>query len=177
MSARSEKWDAAALLIIDVQQGLFQRSNPVYKAKELLENINALVERAHSADIPVFYIQHANKSTLVQGSDKWQLHPQMQPVEGDFVIHKRHGNAFKETSLGPELESRQIKKLVATGLLTNACVKATCIAAEKLGYEVILVRDGHSNFDKQAARVIEEWHKKLGNGIVELRSTREMDFK
>jgi nicotinamidase-related amidase len=176
MNTRSEKWDAAALLVIDVQQGLFQRSNPIYKAKELLENINTLVKRAHGAGIPVFYIQHANKGTLVQGSDEWQLHPQMQPVEVDFIIHKRHGNAFKDTTLGQELESRQINRLVATGLLTNGCVKATCIAAQKLGYEVILVQDGHSNFNRQAASVIEEWHRKLGNGIVELRSTGEIDF-
>jgi nicotinamidase-related amidase len=174
MSAK--KWDGVALLVIDVQQGLFQRSNPIYKAQELLENINTLVERAHRADIPVFYIQHANKGTLVQDSDEWQLHPQMQPVERDFIIYKRHGNAFKDTTLGQELESRKIKKLVATGLLTNGCVKATCIAAQKLGYEVILVRDGHSNFNEQAASVIEEWHQKLGDGIVELRSTREIDF-
>lgn len=32
-----------ALLIIDVQSELFQKSSPIYKAKELLENIQALL--------------------------------------------------------------------------------------------------------------------------------------
>jgi nicotinamidase-related amidase len=30
-----------ALLVIDVQNGLFRKSTPVYQAQQLLENINA----------------------------------------------------------------------------------------------------------------------------------------
>ena len=32
-----------ALLVIDVQQGLFERSTPIYKADQVLENIHMLV--------------------------------------------------------------------------------------------------------------------------------------
>jgi nicotinamidase-related amidase len=39
-----------ALLIIDVQQGLFKK--PTYKADELLHNINALIDRAHRGGVP-----------------------------------------------------------------------------------------------------------------------------
>ena len=35
-----------ALLVIDVQQGLFKKSAPIYMADRLLENINALANRA-----------------------------------------------------------------------------------------------------------------------------------
>ena len=37
-----------------------------------------------------------------------------------------------------------VKKLIITGLLTHGCVKGACLDAKKLGYEVVLVEDGHS---------------------------------
>jgi len=33
--------------------------------------------------------------------------------------------------------------------------------AKELGYRVILAQDGHSNFSKQAAKLVEEWNQKL----------------
>jgi len=168
--------DNVALLIIDVQRGLFERPNPIYRANDLLEHINTLAERAHHAGVPVIYIQHANKTTLAKGSEAWQLHPGLQPAAQDVVIHKRHGNAFQETDLEDELKLRDIRSVVVTGLVTHGCVKATCMGAKDLGYEVILVKDGHSNFNKQAAKLIDEWNRKLGDGVAELRLAEEIDF-
>jgi nicotinamidase-related amidase len=65
---------------------------------------------------------------------------------------------------------------VVTGLVTHGCVKATCMGAKDLGYEVILVKDGHSNFNKQAAKLIDEWNRKLGDGGAEPRLAEEIDF-
>jgi nicotinamidase-related amidase len=173
-----EKRNGIGLLVIDVQKGLFRRPTPVYNAQPLLENISTLIERARDADVPVFYIQHANKSLLVEGTDDWQLHPQLQPLNGDCVIHKRHGSAFKGTSLREELETRNIGWLVVTGLVTRGCVRATCIDAKKHGYNVVLVKDGHSSYHRQAARLVEEWNEKLrGDGVVELRTAREIYFR
>jgi len=42
---------------------------------------------------------------------------------------------------------------------------------------VILVRDGHSNYNKQAANLIEEWNQKLSTEMVELKSTSEIAFR
>ncbi|MEW6367725.1 MAG: isochorismatase family protein [Acidobacteriota bacterium] len=62
------------------------------------------------------------------------------------------------------MDSRGIGSLVVTGLVTYACVRATCMGAKKLGYRVILARDGHSNYSKHAAQVIEDWIRELGAG-------------
>jgi nicotinamidase-related amidase len=94
--------DKTALLVIDVQKGLFERSTRVYRADDLLDTINALVGRAHHAGAPVVYVQHANKGNLKKGTDGWQLHPRLKPAEGDLVIQKQHGNAFEETELDHE---------------------------------------------------------------------------
>jgi nicotinamidase-related amidase len=165
-----------ALLVIDVQQGLFKRSTPIYQAEVLLKNINTLVERAHCASTPVFYIQHSNQKILLYGSQDWKIHPALHPLETDGVIHKLHGHAFEETSLKEELDSRDIGKVVVTGLVTQGCVRATCIGAEELGYKVVLASDAHSNYHKQAAKIIEEWNQKLGEKTVELKSTGVIDF-
>jgi nicotinamidase-related amidase len=58
-----------ALLIIDVQRGLFNRSSPVYKAKELLASINALEDRAREQGAPIVYVQQCNDSLLVEGTE------------------------------------------------------------------------------------------------------------
>jgi len=165
-----------ALLIIDVQQGLFEKSTPIYKAAELLDNIHSLVERAHRSDVPVFYIQHSGQKTLLQGSPNWHLHPQLQPLATDHIVHKQHGNAFEETVLQESLQSMNITTLIVTGLVTHGCIRATCLGARQLGYRVILVKDAHSNYSKMAAEIIEEWHQKLSAEQVELRSTAEVAF-
>ena len=166
-----------ALLVIDVQQGLFGRSIPIYQADELLKNIGTLVDRAHRAGAPVFYVQHSSDKILVEDSDEWQLHPRLRPLKKDRIIHKHHGSAFQDTPLGEELEAKRIRRLVVMGLVTHGCVRATCVDASKRGYQVTLVSDGHSNFHKQAAKVIKEWNQKLSDGIVQLKLTQEIDFR
>jgi nicotinamidase-related amidase len=165
-----------ALLIIDVQQGLFNRSTPIYNAQGLLDNITTLVECAHRAGVPVVYVQHANQGSLAEGTQDWQLHPRLHPLDKDWLIHKRHGSAFQATPLKARLEADGIARLVVTGLVTHGCVRATCLDAVKLGYQVVLVQDGHSNFHKQAAQLIEEWNHKLGESGIELRAAQEISF-
>ncbi|MFA4953844.1 MAG: isochorismatase family protein [Patescibacteria group bacterium] len=105
-----------ALLIIDVQRDLFEKSTPVYRGDLLLKNINALVDRAHAAGAPVFYVQHSTKTTLIQGSRGWQLHPALKPRKTDHFIRKHHGNAFEDTPLKIELDALHVSKVVVVGL-------------------------------------------------------------
>ncbi len=174
-SKQSDKSNAA-LLVIDVQQGLFEKSTPIYKAEELLENITSLVERAHHEGVPVFYVQHSDGRTLVKWSPEWQLHAQLQPLGMDFTVHKQHGNAFEDTNLDETLKARNVTSLIITGLVTHGCVRATCLGGRQLGYRVILVKDAHSNYNKQAAELIQEWNQKLSAKQIELKSTSEIAF-
>jgi nicotinamidase-related amidase len=153
---------AAALLVIDVQQGLFRKSTPIFRAEPLLDTIATLVERAHAANLLVVYIQHASDKVLPFGSADWQFHPRLHPGEDDLIVHKQHGNAFEDTSLHRELAARGVGRVIVTGLVTHGCVRATCEGALALGYTVVLAADGHSSYSKDAARLVEEWNRKLG---------------
>ncbi len=165
-----------ALLVIDVQKGLFNKTIPIFKANDLLSNINLLVEKAQKNHVPIIYIQHSNDTILAYGSDDWQLHSDIQPTNKDFLIHKKHGNAFEETSLGVLLQSKSVNSLVITGLVTHGCVKATCIGALEIGYQVTLVEDGHSNYSKDAADLINKWNQKLYDLGAKIVKTQEIDF-
>jgi len=47
-----------AVLVIDMQRGLFDDSPRPYEADEVIERINALTARARAAGAPVVLIQH-----------------------------------------------------------------------------------------------------------------------
>jgi nicotinamidase-related amidase len=164
------------LLIIDVQAGLFQHPTPIYKAQELLEKLNLLIENAHQAGAPVVFIQHNNQNHLLKDSPAWQLHPALRPEPHDLHIDKQHGDAFEDTPLGAELEAREIRRVVACGLVTHGCVRATCLGALQRGYGVTLASDAHSNYHKKAGELIEEWNQKLSEAGVRLLTTAEVSF-
>lgn len=163
-----------ALLVIDVQRDLFAKGIPIYKADEVVQNINTLVARAHAAGAPVVYVQHASKSHLLEDSEGWQLHPALHPTGTDIMVRKTHPSSFEDTTLGDELSKRGVTQVVVTGLVTHGCVKATALAAIELRYKATVVTDAHSSFSKDAARLIEEWNQKLGEAGAHLAATRDV---
>jgi nicotinamidase-related amidase len=166
----------SAVLVIDVQQGLFERSAPIFQAEKMLQNINYLAEKAHRERVPVVYIQHSSDKTLKKGTRQWQFHDQIRPQEGDPHIHKHHGNAFQETNLYQKLQDLNVTRIIVTGLVTQGCVRATCLGGLELGFQVVLARDAHSNYSKTAAAMITKWHSKLADAGVELIETGKISF-
>ena len=165
-----------SLLVIDVQQALFTQPNPIYNASKLILTINSLVNRSHLRGIPVVYVQHSNQSMLKEGTPGWQIHPDINPLETDLLIHKTQGNAFIDTPLQNELESQDVKNLLITGLVTHQCIRSTCLGGLELGYRVFLVEGGHSNFRKDAAKVIEKLQLELEEAGVLLVSPNGIAF-
>ena len=92
------------------------------------------------------------------------------------MIHKKHGNAFEETFLGDLLQSKSVNSLVITGLVPVVCAKATSLGALETGYQVTLVKDGHSNYSKDAPDLIEKWNQKLSENGVVVKSAEEIKF-
>ena len=163
-----------ALLIIDVQRDLFEKSTPVYQGDLVLKNINTLVDRAYAAGAPVFYVQHSTKTTLLEGSGGWQLHLALKPRKTDHFIRKHHGNAFEDTRLKGDLDTLHVGGVVE--LITDGCVQATCKGAHALGYDVTLVEDAHSTNSAGSGQIIDKWNTKLSRGIVRLQATADVDF-
>ena len=114
-----------ALLIIDVQNGLFTKKIPIFNSNILLKNINKLENRARKSNTTIIYVQHDNEGFLLKNTKPWELHPNLNPSDNDIFIFKKHGNSFKNTNLYKELKGREINTLIITGLVSHGCVKAT----------------------------------------------------
>jgi len=166
----------SALLVIDVQYGLFHESTPIYKAKTLLDNVLSLVSRAQAAGVPVIYVQHCEEEGLVKDTEAWQLHPRLAPRPTDPLVFKEYGNAFKATPLQEILTARGVNRLVLCGLMTPYCVQSTCLGALALGYPVTLAADAHSTNGEQVAKVIKEWNTKLQAAGAVIKPTVEITF-
>lgn len=165
-----------ALLIIDVQRALFTRPTPVYMDKRMIEVINSLVDLAHLYHVPVIYIQHSNQSILKEGTDGFKLHPGLKPGPEDMNIIKKQGNAFQGTTLQSIMESRSLENLIVTGMVTQGCIRATSLGGVELGYNMFLIKGGHSNYNVDAPAIIEAHEEDLENAGVKLVTIDELAF-
>jgi len=167
----------AALLVIDVQNGLFRASTRVFNEKQFLENVNALITRAHAAGAPVFMIQHSADRFLVEGTDDWLVQPDVVRDQREIPVHKKHGDSFEGTDLGEHLARLGIRHVVVSGMVTHGCVKNTVLGALKRGYQVTLVKDAHTSYSKDAAQFVREWNEKLEQKGAGLRAASEVVFQ
>ncbi len=140
-----------ALLIIDVQRGLFDAAPRPFEADLVVGRINALTARARDAGVPVFLIQHENAGELQHGSGNWQLEPNLAVSASDTTIRKTTPDSFLGTGLQDLLTQHGIEQLVICGYACEFCVDTTVRRAAALGYPVILAADAHTTHDKAHA--------------------------
>jgi nicotinamidase-related amidase len=174
-----------ALLVIDVQVGIIDGLN-AYRGSEVVETIDNLLAKARAEQTPVIYVQHdgGTGDLLELGSQGWQIHPQITPKDGEPVVAKRACDSFFETELQSELEKRGIDRLVMTGCQTEYCVDTTARRAVTLGYDVVLVGDGHTTVDTialTAAQIISHHNAVLagfqaGKHAIAVQKSDEVSF-
>lgn len=133
----------AALLVIDVQQGVVANS---WQRDEVVENCRKMVDHARDSEVPVIWIQH-EADDLPRDSDDWHLVPDLVPVDGEARIYKEYSDSFAATDLIKILTDLDIGHLVISGAQTNACVRATTYRAASEGFDVTLVQDAHTTED------------------------------
>jgi nicotinamidase-related amidase len=141
-----------ALLIIDVQQGLFDETPGPADAEAVIGCINALSARARAGDVPVILVQHEVPGTeLEHGSPGWQLDSRLQATSSDCRIRKTTPDSFLRTGLDEVLAFSGVEQLVICGYATEFCVDTTTRSAAAHGYAVILAADAHTTHDKAHA--------------------------
>jgi nicotinamidase-related amidase len=73
--------------------------------------------------------------------------PELKLSGAEVVFEKRRPNAFEMTELAGSLRSHGASGVVITGMKTQYCVDSTCRAARDLGFDVVLIGDGHTCSD------------------------------
>jgi len=139
-----------AVLVIDVQVGLFSAKPPPFEAEAVIARINAIMAKARQAGAPVVFIQHDGEPAepdLAPFSEGWKLHPDLQVRPGELVIRKTTCDAFYGTALESELRSRGITTLLLMGFATDFCVDSTLRSAASKDFRIIVVADAHTTAD------------------------------
>lgn len=132
--------DRSVLLVVDVQNGVMKDA---WDAPRIISNVARAVERARVARAPVIWVQHADDE-LPRESPEWEIVPQLVPADGEPRIHKSFNSAFEDTNLDDALAQVGATRIVLTGAATNWCIRATAYGALDRGYDLTLIRDGHT---------------------------------
>jgi len=141
----------AALIIIDMQNGMAdpaagKRNNP-----DAEQNIGALLRAWRSAGATVVHVRHISKTV---GSPFWpgqagvEFQQRFAPLPDAYVMEKNVPDAFINTGLERWLRVRGIGELVIVGVSTNNSVEASARTAGNLGFMTHVVADACFAFAK-----------------------------
>lgn len=143
-----------------------------YAMDSVIGKLEKLLRKARFQGVPIYYAQHHNPNGFPQyGSAEWELIPQIAPKNEDTIIHKTTPDIFLNTNLHQQLEEQKINRVVIGGIQSADCVDTSCRRAFSLGYDVVLIKDGHTTFDNQILKakqiiahhnqIIENWFGKV----------------
>jgi len=160
----------AALLIMDIQQGVMARftSDDGY-----LPRLGEAIAAARGAGMPVIYVTvsfrpgHPEVSSrnstfaaaaaagwFVQDDPATDIHPAVAPQAGDVVVVKRRVSAFAGSDLAIVLTAGGIDSLVLAGAATSGVVLSTVRQAADLDYQLTVLSDGCLDADPEVHRVL-----------------------
>ena len=172
---------ATALVVIDVQVAMFDPDDPVHGGEELLATLGRLLASAREAGSAVVFIQQDGRvgSALAPGAPGHAIHGALSPWAGESVVRKTMPDAFFATELDAVLHRRGVRRLVLCGIQTDLCVDTTCRRACSLGYDVTLVRDGHSTWPRlglSAEKIVAHHNDILGDWFATAQDAADIRF-
>ena len=132
-----------ALLVIDAQNGVV---GDTYERDTVVANVRTVVDRARAAEVPVVWVQHSSDN-LVQGSEQWEIVPELSPDASELLVQKRYPDSFEGTTLESVLTDLAVGRLVVVGAQTDECIRSTLHGALVRGYDATLVSDAHTTED------------------------------
>jgi nicotinamidase-related amidase len=137
-----------ALLVVDMQVGLFEGDSPRYDAQGVIQRINEIARAVRAAGGVVIFIQHEDHGGLQRGTEGWEILPALERVDADLCVHKQACDSFYETNLSDLLEHYGAQEIIITGCATDFCVDTTVRAAASRDYDVVVAEDAHTTRDR-----------------------------
>ena len=137
-----------ALIVIDMQVGLFEGDPPRHDADGVIRRINEIAGVVRASGGMVIFIQHEDDGGLKRDTQGWEILPALERMDTDLSVRKQACDSFYETELADLLEQHGARQLIITGCATDYCVDTTIRAAASRNYEVVVVKDGHTTKDR-----------------------------
>lgn len=135
-----------ALVVIDIQNDITKNY------REIIGNINRAIDWAAENKIPVVYIKHNNLSdgtrTFKPDTHGAELVHEMKIVS-ENIFTKTKGNALTSESFADFIEKNGITDFYVAGADAAACVKSTCFNMRKADYNVTVLSDCITSYDKK----------------------------
>ena len=182
-----------ALVIIDVQNAVLHWQLPPERQRlvdaaqtAMVLRLQGVLKQARAASVPVVFVQHNDPpgEALANGSPGWQVRAEIAPRPGEAIVQKLDCDSFHGTDLLEHLQAAGVTRLVICGNATQFCIDTTCRRAVSLGYDVVLLSDGHmgGDYGGLSFEQIVSHHNAVLNGFsagdhrIELRPAADVSF-
>ncbi|QMV75102.1 isochorismatase family protein [Comamonas piscis] len=127
--------DNCALVLIDQQAGLAFGVQSISQ-QTMLNNAVALARTAVAFDLPVVISTSATK--VYSGP----LMPALRNVLPQHeILDRRNMNVFEDAAVDAAILATGRKKLLFSGMFTEACISFAALSAQESGYESLVVTD------------------------------------
>jgi nicotinamidase-related amidase len=154
-----------ALVIIDIQNDITKNY------KEVIGNINHAIEWAVDNNIHVIYIRHENLSagtrTFKSNTRGSELVPDLKMVSKN-VFTKYKGNALTSEEFSDFISKNEIRDFYISGADAVACVKSTCYNLRKENFDVSVLSDCITSYDKRKIDEMLHYYESNGCKIIRL---------
>jgi nicotinamidase-related amidase len=154
-----------ALVVIDIQNDITKNY------KEVIGNINQAIDWAVNNTIHVVYIRHENLSagtrTFKSNTHGSKLASDLKIVS-ENVFTKYKGNALTSEGFSDFISKNNICDFYISGADAVACVKSTCYNLRKENYEVNVLSDCITSYDKRKIDEMLRYYESNGCKIIRL---------
>lgn len=154
-----------ALVIIDIQKDITKNY------KDIIDNINKAIDWAVDSDIHVVYIRHENLSagtrTFKPNTPGAELASDLKIVSKN-IFTKYKGNALSSEAFADFINKNEISDFYITGADAVACVKSTCYNLRKANYDVNVLADCITSYDKRKLDEMLQYYESKGSKIIGL---------
>ncbi len=154
-----------ALVIIDIQNDITKNY------KDIIDNINKVIDWAVNNHIHVVYIRHENLSagtrTFKPDTYGSELASDLKIVSKN-IFTKYKGNALSSEEFTDFIRKNEICDFYITGADAVACVKATCYNLRKANYDVNVLSDCITSYDKRKIDEMLRYYESKGSKIIRL---------
>jgi len=148
-----------ALVIIDLQNDITKNY------KDIITDVNRVADAAKNAGMNIVYIKHNNLSdgtrTFKPGTKGENFVPELH-VLSDNVFTKTKGNALTSDEFSKYIAENGINEFFVCGADATACVKSTVFNMKKCGYDVAVISDCVTSYDKKKIPEMLEYYESKG---------------
>lgn len=154
-----------ALVVIDIQNDITKNY------KEIINNINKAIDWAKDNKIHIIYIKNIY---LSEGTKTFKLNTRGSElvsemnIKSDNIFIKTKSNALTSEEFASFIKRNEINEFYIMGADATGCIKSTCFNMTKEGYEVHVLSDCITSYNKKKIGEMLEYYKNKGCIVEEL---------